>query len=73
MAEDSQSLSRPDKVSQRPRPHFLHDVTAMNFDTQVRLDADCAKIPLPSRKLERSNPQTQSASRWTDETMDHRQ
>jgi hypothetical protein len=32
MAKDSQSLSRPDKVSQRPRPHFLHNVTAMNFD-----------------------------------------
>ena len=32
MAEDTQSLSRPDKFSQRPRPHFLHDVTAMNFD-----------------------------------------
>jgi hypothetical protein len=32
MAEDSQSLSRPEKVSQRPRLHLLHDVTAMNLD-----------------------------------------
>src|SRR4029077_6743977 len=31
-AEDSQSLSGPDKVSQRPRPHLLHHVTAMNLD-----------------------------------------
>jgi hypothetical protein len=32
MAENSQSLSRPNKFSQRSGPHFLHDVTAMNFD-----------------------------------------
>src|SRR4029077_14893966 len=31
-AEDSQSLSRSDKVSQRPGPHLLRDVTAMNLD-----------------------------------------
>jgi hypothetical protein len=31
-AEDSQFLSRPDKVSQGPRPHLLHDVTAMDLD-----------------------------------------
>src|ERR1700738_38800 len=32
MAQDSQSLSRPDKVSKRLRSHLLHDVTAMNLD-----------------------------------------
>src|ERR1700745_2359756 len=32
MAQDSQSLSRPDKVSKTLRSHLLHDVTAMNLD-----------------------------------------
>jgi hypothetical protein len=32
MAKDAQSLSRPDKFSQRLHPHLLHEVPAMNLD-----------------------------------------
>src|SRR6201984_1423588 len=44
MAQDSQSLSRPDKVSKRLRSHLLHDVTAMDLNGDLAGTQFCSGL-----------------------------